>query len=95
MLAIILMALTTYIVWAVLGGHAGGVIKDSTAALTVGTLIGYVLSEAKQVLGFYFGMTKDASAQTQTITQFAVSPGAVTRDNPSSSDSGQSSFTRQ
>lgn len=78
LLAITLMGLTTYIVVAILGGHADGVIKDTTAALTVGTLIGYVLSEAKQVLGFYFGMTKDAAAQTQTITQFAVSPGSVT-----------------
>ncbi len=78
LLAIVLMGLTVYIVWAVIGGHAYNIIRDTTAALTVGTLIGYVLSENKQVLGFYFGMTKDAATQTQTITQFAVSPGSVT-----------------
>jgi hypothetical protein len=79
LLAIVLMALTTYIVWAVLGGHAYDEIKDTTAALTIGTLIGYVLSEAKQVLGFYFGMTQDSAHTNAVVRDFAVSPGSVTR----------------
>lgn len=78
MLAIVMMGLTGYIVWAVIGGHADGVIKDTTAALTVGTLIGYVLSEAKQVLGFYFGMTQDGARTNAVVRDFAVTPGAVT-----------------
>jgi hypothetical protein len=40
-------------------------------------VIGYLFSESKSVLGFYFGMTKDSSAQTKTITDFAVAPGSV------------------
>jgi hypothetical protein len=40
-----------------------------------------MFNELKTALGFYFGMTKDASSQTQTITQFAVSPGTVTHDD--------------
>ena len=59
-------------------GYANSVITNTTAALTVGTVIGYLFSESKSVLGFYFGMTKDGSAQTKTITDFAVAPGAVT-----------------
>lgn len=77
LLAIILMGLTSYIVYAVMGGHADSVIKDTTAALTVGTLIGYVLSEAKQVLGFYFGMTQDGARTNAVVRDFAVSPGSV------------------
>jgi len=61
-------------------GYADSVIKDTTAALTVGTVLGYLFSESKSVLGFYFGMTKDGSAQTQAITNFAVTPGTVTTD---------------
>jgi hypothetical protein len=78
LLALVLMTLTAYIVWAVMGGHADSVIKDTTAALTVGTLIGYVLSEAKQVLGFYFGMTQDGARTNAVVRDFAVAPGAVT-----------------
>ena len=58
-------------------GYANSVITNTTAALTVGTVIGYLFSESKSVLGFYFGMTKDSSAQTKTITDFAVAPGTV------------------
>lgn len=78
LLAIGVLLMTAYIVWSIMSGSAEGIIKDTTAALTVGTLIGYVISELKQVYGFYFGMTKEATAQNAAITQFAVTPGAVT-----------------
>ncbi|WP_249278698.1 hypothetical protein [Burkholderia multivorans] len=81
LLALGILGLTTYIVYCVMSGKSESLIKDTTAALTVGTLIGYVISELKQVFGFYFGMTKDASVQTQTITQFAVTPGSVTHED--------------
>lgn len=87
LLAIVLMTLTAYIVWAVMGGHADGVIKDTTAALTVGTLIGYVLSENKQVLGFYFGMTQDSSRTNAVVRDFAVAPGSVTTSSSAPSQS--------
>jgi len=80
MLAIALMLMTAYIIWAIFGGHADSVIKDTTAALTVGTLIGYVLSENKQVLGFYFGMTRDATLTNAKVADFATSPGSVTSE---------------
>jgi hypothetical protein len=78
MLAIGVLLLTAYIVYQIMSGGAESIIKDTTAALTVGTLIGYVISELKQVYGFYFGMTKDAAVQSQAIADFAVSPGSVT-----------------
>lgn len=53
-------------------------LKDPVISLTVGTLIGYLFNEWKQVLGFWFGMTKDQAQQTAAITQFAVTPGSVT-----------------
>src|ERR1700761_168383 len=81
LLAIVLMALTTYIVWAVLGGRAYGEIKDTTAALTIGTLIGYVLSESKQVLGFYFGMTQDGAHTNAVARVSAVPRGSVSRQS--------------
>jgi hypothetical protein len=77
-LALGILLLSAYIVWAILSGYSEAIIKDTTAALTVGTLIGYVISELKQVYGFYFGMTKEATAQNQAITAFAVTPGSVT-----------------
>ncbi|WP_260449335.1 hypothetical protein [Burkholderia seminalis] len=66
------------VVFLMLDGRAAQVMKDPTAAGTLGIVIGYLFNELKTALGFYFGMTKDASVQTQTITQFAVSPGSVT-----------------
>lgn len=66
------------VVFLMLDGRAAQVMKDPTAAGTLGIVIGYLFNELKTALGFYFGMTKDASTQTQTITQFAVSPGSVT-----------------
>jgi hypothetical protein len=69
------------VVFVMLDGRALQVMKDPTAAGTLGIVIGYMFNELKTALGFYFGMTKDASSQTQTITQFAVSPGTVTHDD--------------
>ncbi|SAK19271.1 hypothetical protein UA17_01777 [Burkholderia multivorans] len=68
------------VVFLMLDGRAAQIMKDPTAAGTLGIVIGYLFNELKTALGFYFGMTKDASAQSQTITQFAVAPGTVTQD---------------
>lgn len=46
--------------------------------LTIGTIIGFWFNELKQVLGFYFGSTKNASDTAAAITQFAVADGTVT-----------------
>ncbi|WP_254213158.1 hypothetical protein [Burkholderia multivorans] len=69
------------VVFLMLDGRAAQVMKDPTAAGTLGIVIGYLFNELKTALGFYFGMTKDASTQTQTITQFAVTPGSVTHED--------------
>ncbi|MER1940518.1 hypothetical protein ABS755_07390 [Castellaniella sp. FW104-16D08] len=64
--------------WAILSGTAESLLRDATASLTVGTLIGYWFNELKQVLAFYFGTTGDAQKAGAEVLQFAVSPGSVT-----------------
>ncbi|WP_187629211.1 hypothetical protein [Paraburkholderia sp. UCT31] len=66
--------------YAVFGGSAMTLLKDPTSSLTAGTFVGYVFSELKQSLAFWFGTTSEATAQMRTITGFAVSPGTVTSD---------------
>jgi len=69
------------IVLCVFGGFAKDIMKDSTASLTIGTVIGLWFGEIKQTLGFYFGMTKDASEQNMDMAKFAHAAGSVTFDN--------------
>ena len=64
---------------AVFGGYAEGILKDSTASVTAGIVIGFWFNELKATLGFYFGMTKESQKQNAAITDFAVAPGTVTR----------------
>lgn len=54
-----------------LGGAvvAGYVTKDPAQATLVGTVIGYVFSEAKQVLAYYFGSSKASGRQTELLAQ--------------------------
>jgi hypothetical protein len=55
------------------------VIRDPTAALTVGTVLGLWLGMTKEVMGFWFGMTKESQKQSAIVTDFAVAPGTVTK----------------
>ncbi|MBR8084576.1 hypothetical protein [Burkholderia vietnamiensis] len=82
-LSVVIIAATIAIVMMVLLGVADGTLRDPVIAATAGGLVMYFVRESSQVLGFWFGMTKEASTQTQAITQFAVSPGSVT---PATSD---------
>lgn len=66
------------IVILVFSGYSKDLLKDATASLTIGTVIGYWFNEVKQVMAFWFGTTKDLNTQTTAITRFAVSPGTVT-----------------
>jgi hypothetical protein len=68
-----------FVLVAVTLGWAREVMADATMSLTLGTVIGYWFNEMKGVMGFYFGMTKDASVQAKTITDFAVTPGSVSK----------------
>lgn len=72
------------IVVAIFSGAARDLLRDATASLTIGTVIGYWFNELKQTLAFWFGMTKDSSSQTKAITQFATAPGTVTIDQAKS-----------
>ena len=54
-------------------------LQNPVAASTISLLIGLWFSELKQTLGFYFGMTKESQKQSAVITDFAVTPGSVTK----------------
>jgi hypothetical protein len=65
--------------WLIVGGSialgvatvAGFTTKDPAAATMVGTVIGYVFGEAKQVLSYYFGSSSGSAAKTDTINKIA------------------------
>lgn len=80
-LAVLLLVAIFGILVAVFGGLADNLLKDTTAAVTVGTLIGYLFNEFKSVMAFYFGATRDSQNQSAEITRFAVAPGTVTVDS--------------
>ncbi|MBN3777455.1 hypothetical protein G3O06_07805 [Burkholderia sp. Ac-20345] len=71
---------TIGVVFLVLLGFADGTLRDPVIAATAGGLVMYFLKESDKVTSFLFGATSEATAQTRTITKFAVSPGAVTAD---------------
>lgn len=78
-LTFVMLGGSLFIVVAVLVGWATDVIKDPTAALTVGTVLGLWLGMTKEVMGFWFGMTKESQKQSAAITDFATQPGTVTK----------------
>lgn len=78
-LTFIMLCGSLFVVVAVLIGWANEVIKDPTAALTVGTVLGLWLGMTKEVMGFWFGMTKESQKQSAVITDFATQPGTVTK----------------
>lgn len=83
-LTFVMLGGSLFIVVAVLIGWATDVIKDPTAALTVGTVLGLWLGMTKEVMGFWFGMTKESQKQSAAITDFATQPGTVSKpDIPS------------
>lgn len=47
----------------------GYVTKDPMQATLVGTVLGYVFSEAKQVLAYYFGSSAGSDRQTELLAQ--------------------------
>lgn len=79
-LTMVVLGGSLFIVAGVLLGWATEVIKDPTAALTVGTVVGVWLGMTKDVMGFWFGMTKESQKQNAIVTNFAVKPGTVKND---------------
>lgn len=78
MLAVITLLGAISISVYVCSSYATSVLKDTTAVGMIGTVIGFVFNELKQVFAYFFGSTSDSSATAKAITAFAVSPGAVT-----------------
>lgn len=76
-LTIAVIAATIGVVFMVLLGAADRTLRDPVIAATAGGLVMYFLNESRQVLGFWFGTTRDEQTTTQAITQFAVTPGTV------------------
>ena len=68
------------IVFFVFSGMADTLLRDATASLTIGTIIGYWFNELKQVLAFWFGTTGESQRANEEVRSFAVAPGSVTLD---------------
>lgn len=66
------------IMFFVFSGMADTLLRDATASLTIGTIVGYWFNELKQVLAFWFGTTGESQRTNAEVRQFAVSPGTVT-----------------
>lgn len=72
---------TPSLAWLVVGASvalgaavvAGVVTTDPAHATLVGTVLGYVFSEAKQVLAYYFGSSAGSDRKTELLAQ-AVAP---------------------
>jgi hypothetical protein len=52
----------------------GYVTKDPTQATLVGTVLGYVFSEAKQVLAYYFGSSAGSDRKTELLASSTPAP---------------------
>jgi hypothetical protein len=70
------------IVYCVFFGRAEELMNNSTASVTIGTVIGYWFSELKQTLAFWFGTTQSERNSSAEVLQFAVTPGSVTEGTP-------------
>lgn len=67
-LSIVIVECITMTVW-----PAKWALIPADAAGLMGTLLGYLAGEAKQVAAFYFGSSSDSQAKTQTLSEIAKS----------------------
>jgi hypothetical protein len=66
-LAILITVGAAVVCWAVLTGHTASL--DGAAGLSIGTVIGAVISEMKQVTGFYFGSSSASGDNNALISK--------------------------
>ncbi|MDH0749541.1 hypothetical protein N5D61_24760 [Pseudomonas sp. GD03842] len=78
-LTVLMLAGSLFIIVSIMTGWALDVVTNTTAALTVGNVMGAWFMMTKEVMGFWFGMTKESQKQSAVITDFAVTPGSVTK----------------
>lgn len=73
LLAYSMLLLTAFVVVMVMFGE-GKVLKDPTVSVTIGTVIGYIFAELKQVYNYYFGSSSGSAAKTEALTEIAKGP---------------------
>lgn len=69
-----LIVLATVICGVVIIGDLTPATKDPTQSVMVGTVIGYLFSEAKQVLAYYFGSSVGSKDKDATLSEIAKQP---------------------
>lgn len=79
-ITMLLLVGTFLVVGVVFSGRIESQLRDPTISLTIGTIIGYLFNELKQVLAFYFGTTGEAQRASEAVQRFAMTPGSVTLD---------------
>jgi len=66
-LSLAIVASTIAIVFLVITGVANGALSDKTSALEAGGVVMYFIRESAQILGFWFGMAKDAATSPERL----------------------------
>jgi hypothetical protein len=69
-LTLFIMTLAGVIVYKVLQGTSVA-LKDPVVSMTVGTVIGFVFGDVKQIIAFYFGSSRASDDKNATIMQLA------------------------
>ncbi|QBQ72370.1 hypothetical protein [Serratia phage vB_SmaM_Hera] len=68
----ILLAGAICVMLYILSGRSESVLKDSNSFGLIGILVGYLFGELKQATAFWFGQTKESSAQSATIAKITM-----------------------
>src|SRR6185312_10792355 len=69
-LAYTIVGASIFLCWYVLSGRSP-VTHDVTTAAMAGTILGYVISEAKQVCAYYFGSSQGSEAKNDIISNLS------------------------
>lgn len=80
LVTILMIAGAAFIIWLVFSGTADSLLRDSTASLIVGSVVGAWFAALNIVMAFWFGTTREAQHAAADIQRFATAPGSVTLD---------------